>query len=1168
MSAIGVQSQINKDRALWLSSIPSDVIHGNILCDTIIANAGYISTLYSDNTNVSTLNVSTLSLTTSDVSGMYVSSLRGNTAFFSSLSLASDLSGGLGYVRFSVDASGIQVDGDPIRFDNLVYLTSSINIIQVSTLVDTDIFGSNGYFSTLSSGTISTGSLQAQQQYVSSLQGNYGSFSSLSVSSLAAIDVSGNFAKNWSQFQTLNSSIVFQPAYILSNVSNKLYFAGQELTDASGGGANWSAFPALQDVSMNNFSLRAISTLQFQDTAKLYSQTGNNLFYNGQPVQYGAASNVSKWANYTAVNNVNMNTSSITNAGNIGAVNLALSGSNITNGNTFTNSLGVGGTSLISLASINSLGQLSCQDIEVSNPAVGLADVNIYGATALPGDSALYVQGGVQFDGGTIHGFSAGVLPVAGVNTGRIDMLQAGFNLLHPLTGAITTGAALGITAGGALSLAGGGYVEMNTSTLQMINTSQGNKNTTIQAGFLTIDPDLAATSSIKLFNTLGGGVEIDGGGQGSLKGFSTLKANYLSSFSTTATTGVFNYIQNSTIFYGFGLGISSVIGALNVNNIKIADDITGVTNAPNPLQSRIINFSSINSFNMSTTDFWVSSINGQPIDASGGTFINTNKFSTLFTSSLRVSTLVGYSYPANSLSTIFVEGGFQFSGDYQGQAFSGRFLSSLRNINSAGEVLTIEGGGTGKEFGIYYPGNTADPWKYIRIGGGSAFDTKIRNDHVGFGEVSTCHVLTSSIIGDPVKGVDVSGNINMNATLNIPLGDGINFDDGSLVNYTRLMRRDVANNNMLAVVNNTTEPAPEQINMMPLGVGELWLTGSSDQYQACRLYSVFPFGNYELDAIDADGATLFAYMQGYENGDGLNPGFLQAYSNVSSISGYDQESAANQMLHVINGLTTSNLIISSINGQSAGSVLDENFSTIYTSSIYFSSAVSVGSNTNFNYPIFIDYDQGGNVNGGVAIAVQGHNLGTGAVRNQIEFGARGDGTNYIMSSWPGQNLEDLVIDATQLTIRDSDGFSTIVNENPYGIATNGQAKFGVGSGVVEISTGLIKVGGQTNLTPTTISTTFMNTPYGNNMYYAGQRQPCIFHGTTTLPSGGAVASSLITLATAYTTKDFDVQLTYKNSYDNTGIYWSTQTTGSFLAFGGQGKILSWTTFGDLPFTG
>ena len=72
-----------------------------------------------------------------------------------------------------------------------------------------------------------------------------------------------------------------------------------------------------------------------------------------------------------------------------------------------------------------------------------------------------------------------------------------------------------------------------------------------------------------------------------------------------------------------------------------------------------------------------------------------------------------------------------------------------------------------------------------------------------------------------------------------------------------------------------------------------------------------------------------------------------------------------------------------------------------------------------------------------MAIAVQGHNLGSGAVRNQIEIGARGSGENYIMSVWPGQNLEELFIDATDLTVRDGI-FSTIINLDPFGLKTTG----------------------------------------------------------------------------------------------------------------------------------
>ena len=855
MSALGAQTLINQERSFYLSSIPTDVIHSTIVVDQIDANTGFFSTLFGENITASTMAVSTLNFQNSDVSGMFVSSIKGNTAFFSSMTLASDLSGGVGFVRFSVDASGIQVDGDPIRFDNLVYLTSTINIIQVSTLVDTDIFASNGFFSTLSSGSLSSGAGQFSSCLIQDLSANYGSFDTLFVSTLEALDISGVAASNWSLYPTLNSSITFQPGFVLSNIGNTLWFAGNELTDASGGGQDWSVFPAFSTVQMANQSLVGLSTLQYQDGARLYSLTGNNLFYNGQPVQFGAASNVSLWANYPAVSNVNMNGCNLSNVVGISGSNLALSGSNITNGNTFTNSLGVGGTSLVSLATITSGGDLTCRNIDVGDQVTGLADVNIYGATAAPGDSALYVQGGVQFDGGTIHGFSAGVLPVAGINTGRIDVLQAGFNLLHPLVGAITTGAALGITAGGALSLAGGGYVEMNTSTLQMINTSQGNKNTTIQAGFLTIDPDLAATSSIKLFNTLGGGVEIDGGGEGSLIGFSTVQASNLSSINIDIST---------------------------INGID-----------------------------------WQ--------DISGGVFTTVSSFVTAQASTFHVSTLVGFpNFGFNAGSTINVETGLQFVGLAGATPGTGKWISSLRTINNTGEDLSISVSSFNMVFNEGVNSNG-----YLRLGGGGAFDSFFRFTPTTGLLFSTPTIYTRSTATQLVQTSSLMGY------------------GGSPINITNTLQFQSPN----AIIN------VDVINTNPLVIPQLAIGAST----------IF------LDAANTTTTSLSTFR-------------------------------------------------------------------IYTSSLQFSTATSVGSNQAYNYPIFIDYDHAGaaSPSAAVAIAVQGHNLGTGAARNQIEFGARANGEAYIMALWPGQNLEDLYIDATDVIVRDSDGFSTIINLNPYGVVTNG----------------------------------------------------------------------------------------------------------------------------------
>lgn len=1126
MSAIGVQSQINSDRALWLSSIPSDVIHGNILCDTIVANAGYISTFYSDNAEISSLKLSSLSLRTSDVSGMFVSSLRGNTAFFSTLTLASDLSGGVGFVRFSVDASGIQVDGDPIRFDNLLYITSSINIVQISTIVDTDIFAQNGFFSTLSTGSLSSGVATISTLSVQDLSANYGSFDSLRVSSLEAIDISGVASgKNWSLYPTLASSIIFQPAYILSNVGSQLYFAGQELTDASGGGQDWSIFPAFSTVQMANQSLVGLSTLVYQDGGRLWSATGNNLFYNGQPVQFGAISNVSQWARYPAVSNIDLCNYNLINANGVSTTNLSVLSNLYNNDYLWSYRLEVGGTTLTPLFAVTAGGDVVCRNLQVGDTVTSLADVNIYGSTALPGDSALYVEGGVQFDGGTIHGFSAGLLPVAGINTGRIDMLQAGFNLLHPLVGAITTGAALGITSGGAMSLAAGGYLEVNTSTIQCINTTQGNKNTTLQTGFITVDPDIAATSSVKLFNVLGGGVEIDGGGQGSLIGFSTLQGSNLSSinvdlstingvpiaqiqtpsnivasnvfvdFSTVTSSFLTSYAGISTSFVGTEFAVSSVITAARLGSAVLINSLVGFSNPGFSNESQILNISTIQGGNLSTVNLQVSTINGLPWDISGGGGgALTNNFSTLtassfivssmvgqiggimnltgalrfepqngiqnciqintdqtrnldiaannlqigafstimggkvyasdvnitsaFVSSTQVSSLAGYNFGVGigtPGSTIKVSGGFEFVDDAeQTPGNGGRFLSSLRYINSRTQSLTIDsanlflttGSGSGN----------------IRLGGGGAFDTHIV-PYQGQFLVSTIGVLTSSIITPGI--LDVSGSVKVGATNWLQLGD---------VSGVLLERRVIASTSNILAVTNTTGVTSN--NMNPVAASDLWLAKASDTNAAVRFHtSSVTHGDYRIESFTSTGTVAFTYAEGFYEPLFLNPGYLQNFYGVSTLVGFPGDIGLSTVT-IKDAMTTSSITVSSINGLPYPESAAGFISTLTVSSLNFSSASSYTSNTAYNYPILIEHDAAGATsNSGSAIAIRGHNFSVGSVVNQLELGWRVTGENYIASVWPGQNLEDLTIESSQLLI--TNGIqSSFMNYAGYALQT------------------------------------------------------------------------------------------------------------------------------------
>lgn len=911
MSAFGSPVFKSPNKSYWLSEVPSELLPSTIATDTIDANFGNFSTLFADDMTVSTARFSTFGVQNLDVSGMYVSSIAANSGFFSTLFMASDLSGGLGYVRFTTDASGIQVDGDPIRFDNLVYLTSTINIIQVSTLVDTDIFAQRGFFSTLS-----TGNFSANQSY----------FNQTYISSLEVGDLSGYSPATWSKFPTLSGEIIMSTGYNLSNVGATLYFAGQQLATPAdiSGIDSWSEHPAISTLYMDNNNIAQISSLLFQDGASLTSKTGNNLFYNGQAVQYGATSNVSQWANYPAVTTINTNNFGINTSGNLPI--------------TATSNIRIQG-SIVSTVADQGAAIASFADVNLTAQNGNKGRINL---TANPGFQGLFGEVNVTANGGT----------VAGVGTGGLVTITANtpFGTLCNATSAIKLSASGINSYAGAIpsvgSLAGYNFIYgtagvnictglpaalpniPGTTYLYGINgvtTSSDFYTPTIQPYWngITNPPDLIISGRyivpnlyqvyLQLSNVkymyMGGAAQI-------------LGANLVQSVSTVANVGVFsnslttNTLTTNTILNNLQVSVSSVIGNAAINNILIPDNITGVTNAPNPLQARVENFSSIQSGTMSTTNLVVSTINGLPWDISGAT-PESDIFSTLYTSSIQASTLIGRGFEPSKVTMI--EGnGLIFKNP--SLAFPQKFISSVEYYQSPGENMNIYAST------VNITANQGGSNGYVRIGEGSAFDSF-------FTSVNSIPSLSSQQI---ISKSTITENITVST---------------------------------LGAFGGT-----------PIKVSNL-------------IEFITPSGIDNVDIINL-------------NSDAIPELIIQA-STINI--------AANNTR--IGSLSTTRQTVSSL---------------------AFSTATSVGSNTNFNYPIFLDYDTAGNTTtAGVAIAVQGHNLAAGAVRNQIEFGTRANGENYIAALWPGQNLEDLYIDATETIFRDGT-FSTIVNLDPYGLITNG----------------------------------------------------------------------------------------------------------------------------------
>jgi hypothetical protein len=140
--------------------------------------------------------------------------------------------------------------------------------------------------------------------------------------------------------------------------------------------------------------------------------------------------------------------------------------------------------------------------------------------------------------------------------------------------------------------------------------------------------------------------------------------------------------------------------------------------------------------------------------------------------------------------------------------------------------------------------------------------------------------------------------------------------------------------------------------------------------------------------------------------------------------------------------LEGSQFFTSSIEGFPVASYLNTNIfstlttSSIVTSSINFSTARYTGSNPGFYIPIILDQDHaqpgGSTAADGVSLQIKGHNFATGAIQNTVEMGVRGNGEGFILSYWPGVDLEDFYIDATDTIFRNSAGVSTIINQGSF----------------------------------------------------------------------------------------------------------------------------------------
>jgi hypothetical protein len=292
------------------------------------------------------------------------------------------------------------------------------------------------------------------------------------------VNMGGNGISNVSGFQLDGQAISTDGLFVLVNGSN--------------GVERWSQFGAVGNVNLSGHDIINVDQIDasgvsavdtFVNTIYVYETTNNSaillttdpsatqLLVNGSPVYTGASpppSDVSLWANYPAVADVNMSGKNILGNGDLGisANNISMSAlSNIyINQNATTKSIAMTGNITQCNAGAGSNFFQSEVQVGVNGvlPTDNLGAVAIYGGNVPGLLSSLYVEGGTTLDGGdAIHGITIGTLPVLGVNTQRIDVLPVGIEMTTPTFITMNGLGAANIAMGGAVAIAAGSYVTL-----------------------------------------------------------------------------------------------------------------------------------------------------------------------------------------------------------------------------------------------------------------------------------------------------------------------------------------------------------------------------------------------------------------------------------------------------------------------------------------------------------------------------------------------------------------------------------------------------------------------------------------------------------------------------------------------------------------------------------
>jgi len=250
--------------------------------------------------------------------------------------------------------------------------------------------------------------------------------------------------------------------------------------------ANWATYPASANVNMSgsnilnasqvdavNIVVPTITLCSSVTTTSSVVVTANDtqMLVNGLPVFTGTVppADTSNWANYPAVATVNMSGFGIQSTTDLslssgGSIYLA-SSSNI-KVQTKMETKGIEMTGLIEQTFAGGGSNYFESAVQIGNsgilPTNQFGTLAVYGGNVPVGLSTLYIKGGTTLDGGgVVHGITIGTLPVAGINTQRIDVLPVGIEMTTPTFITMNGLGAMNAAMGGAIAFAAGSYITL-----------------------------------------------------------------------------------------------------------------------------------------------------------------------------------------------------------------------------------------------------------------------------------------------------------------------------------------------------------------------------------------------------------------------------------------------------------------------------------------------------------------------------------------------------------------------------------------------------------------------------------------------------------------------------------------------------------------------------------